>query len=208
VGLREEKKALQRQAIVDTALALFRERGFEQTRVAEVTGRLRISETTFFNYFPTKQAVLEAVAEDILTRSTTELNAENDERPVLERLETAVSAFAHNYAGDRELATLLAVHTRLWLDPLRQAQVHRLLVDLFEKGRQRGEIRPELPADQLAELFQAVILTTIASWLIGRAEAEPLDQRVLRAWHVLRCGLEPGPPPKRAARAGRTRTGR
>ena len=53
--MREEKKQEQRQAIVDMALALFRERGFDETRVQDVTERLGISETTFFNYFPTKQ---------------------------------------------------------------------------------------------------------------------------------------------------------
>jgi AcrR family transcriptional regulator len=199
VGLRDEKKQQQRQAIVDTALALFRDRGFDQTRVADVTDRLRISETTFFNYFATKQAVLEAAAEDMLNRSTAELvhDVEGDPRPVLCRLEELIGAFARNFAGDREVATLLATHTRLLLDRLREAQVHLLLARLFEEGRQRGEIRPELPPSQLAELFQALILTTIANWLTGRSDNEPLDQRLLRAWQILRCGLEPPATPTR-----------
>ena len=70
MGLREEKKEQQRQAILETAVGLFRERGFEQTRVQDVTDRLRISEATFFNYFPTKQSVLEAAAVDLLDRTT------------------------------------------------------------------------------------------------------------------------------------------
>ena len=202
MGLREEKKREQRQAIVDTALVLFRERGFDQTRVQDVTERLRISETTFFNYFPTKQAVLEAAAEEILDRSTAELahDVEGDPRPVLVRLEALIGTFARNFAGDREMATLLATHTTLWHDPLREAQVHLLLTRLFEEGRQRGEIRPELPPGQLAELFQALILVTVANWLIGRSDEEPLDQRVLRAWQILRRGLEPSDTGRRPAK--------
>ena len=56
MGLREEKKAEQRRAILDTAAALFRKRGYEETRVRDIVERLRISEVTFFNYFPTKDA--------------------------------------------------------------------------------------------------------------------------------------------------------
>jgi len=41
----------------------------------------------------------------------------------------------------------------------------------------------EVPADQLAELFMAVMLVTIRNWLISKAE-EPLDERLLRAWRV------------------------
>ena len=108
MGLREEKKEQQRQAILDTAVGLFRERGFEQTRVQDVTDRLRISEATFFNYFPTKQSVLEAAAVDLLDRTTALLHrdVEDDGRPVLERLEELVRSFATHFAGDREFAGL------------------------------------------------------------------------------------------------------
>ena len=193
MGLREEKKEQQRQAIVDTALQLFRERGFDQTRVQDVTERLRISESTFFNYFPTKQSVLDAAAEEMLNRSTTELvhEVEGDPRPVLDRLEALIRSFARNFAGDREVATLLALHTRLWHDRLREEQIHLLLTRLFAEARQRGEIRRDLPPSQLADLFQAVTLATIANWLIGRDDDdESLDQRLLRAWQILRVGCE------------------
>src|SRR6266581_7548532 len=60
MSLREEKKQALRRQIFDTAMALFRERGFQATRVADIIERVRISEATFFNYFPTKEAVLQA----------------------------------------------------------------------------------------------------------------------------------------------------
>ena len=40
------------------AAALFRKRGYEQTRVRDIIERLRISEVTFFNYFPSKDALI------------------------------------------------------------------------------------------------------------------------------------------------------
>ena len=189
MGLREEKKRRQRQAILDTAVALFREQGFERTRVSDVTERLSISEVTFFNYFATKGSVLEAAADDMLDRATALLRhdlADDDVRPVPERMEEVVRAFAVNFAGDREFAALLAAHAWLWSERHGQ-ETSELLTTMLRHGQRRGEVRSDAPADQLAELFMAVMLVTIRNWLI-RKEEESLDERLVRAWRILRDG--------------------
>jgi AcrR family transcriptional regulator len=58
LGLRERKKARLRQEIIDTAVRLFRKRGYEKTRIYDIVQLLEISQPTFFRYFPTKDAVL------------------------------------------------------------------------------------------------------------------------------------------------------
>jgi len=62
-GLRERKKARLRQQIVETALRLFRERGYETTRVDEIVHVLDVIQPTFFRYFPSMDAVLREVGE-------------------------------------------------------------------------------------------------------------------------------------------------
>ena len=57
-GLRERKKLRTRSAITHHALRLFRERGYEATTIAEIAEAAEISESTFYRYFPTKEAVL------------------------------------------------------------------------------------------------------------------------------------------------------
>src|SRR5258707_14213374 len=58
LGLRERKKARLRQEIIDTAVRLFRKRGYEKTRIDDIVQALEISQPTFFRYFPSKDAVL------------------------------------------------------------------------------------------------------------------------------------------------------
>src|SRR5260370_13832261 len=60
-GLRERKKARLRQQIVETAVKLFRKRGYEKTRVNDIVRTLEISQPTFFRYFPSKDAVLREI---------------------------------------------------------------------------------------------------------------------------------------------------
>ena len=60
MSLRRAKRQKLRRLIIENAIALFRTGGFDATRVREIAERCEISEATFFNYFPTKDAVLGA----------------------------------------------------------------------------------------------------------------------------------------------------
>ncbi|MFE7131315.1 TetR/AcrR family transcriptional regulator [Streptomyces sp. NPDC057638] len=55
VGLRERKKQRTRQALSDTAIALFLARGYDGVSVAEVADAAEVSKPTLFRYFPAKE---------------------------------------------------------------------------------------------------------------------------------------------------------
>ena len=58
VGRRERKKARTRAAIRHHAMRLFREQGFQATTVEQIAEAADVSQSTFFRYFPTKEAVV------------------------------------------------------------------------------------------------------------------------------------------------------
>ena len=58
LGLRERKKRKARTAIEKAALELVLEHGYDGTTVEDICERAEVSKKTFFNYFPSKAAVV------------------------------------------------------------------------------------------------------------------------------------------------------
>ncbi|WP_139651461.1 TetR/AcrR family transcriptional regulator [Raoultibacter phocaeensis] len=57
-GLRERKRRQTREAIERAAITLVGERGYAAVTVDDICARVGISQGTFFNYFPTKDAAI------------------------------------------------------------------------------------------------------------------------------------------------------
>jgi AcrR family transcriptional regulator len=62
--LRERKKLRTRHALADAALHMFAEQGFDATTLEELADQAEVSKSTFFRFFPAKEAAaIEAEAE-------------------------------------------------------------------------------------------------------------------------------------------------
>lgn len=67
-GLRERKNAEVKAAFFEAAMALFRQKGIEQTSVDEIAERAGFSRATYFNHFGTKKGVLRYYGQQLQER--------------------------------------------------------------------------------------------------------------------------------------------
>jgi AcrR family transcriptional regulator len=211
MGLRVEKKRRQRREIVEVALALFRERGYDQTRVQDIVERSGISNATFFNYFPSKDLVLDelALAQVELFSETLRYQLGVDDKSVPDRIRETMKVAAAAIAADREFQTVLYTRSNLFdssgVLKERTHEMYRLLARLFELGQQRHETRADVEPRQLAEILIAIYHLTTINWLIrwwgGRPSLQPRLDAAIGVF-LDGCGANDPTPGRAAERAG------
>jgi AcrR family transcriptional regulator len=174
-----------RRRLVDSAMALFAEQGFESTSVEDVVARAGTGRTTFFRHFPTKEDVVfpdhDALLEKVDARLATGTAA--TARTALE--EASAIVLAH-YLAEGETARQRYRLTRT-VTPLRHrelASVHRY-VRLFS-SHVRSWLGDAPDAALRAELTAAAVITAhnhvLRGWLRGEVDdpqpalAAALDQ--------------------------------
>jgi AcrR family transcriptional regulator len=213
MGLREEKKAEQRRAILRTAAALFRKRGYEETRVRDIVERLRISEVTFFNYFPTKDALIMAFAVEMLEYSIASVKRELERHDcrVPDRIRSVIRQWATSWDKDPEFHGLVAKQSGLMTDAtgvLREKsfQLYEQYERLFAEGQKRGEIRTDRKPLHLAEMMEGMLTLIAGNWVTGWWEnrSDSLEERFMNALTVFLEGCAPSESARsRARRPGR-----
>lgn len=110
-GLRERKKLRTRASIQKEAMRLFLEKGYEETTIEDIAEAVDISPSTFFNYFPSKEAVV--FQDDLDPLILEAFDAQPSTVNPIRRLRNAMRAVFENLTPDQE--RLVRERTQLFL---------------------------------------------------------------------------------------------
>jgi AcrR family transcriptional regulator len=178
-GRRERRRAETQARILDAALELFSTRGYGETTVEEITETADVGKGTFFNYFPTKDALLAAIFETV-GRQFTQLRTTI---PETQDVRAALTEFAHNLMRMLIRAPKIvhsfygialtdpAVGSRLYAVIL---QARQTVVAMLEHGQQLGQVRKDIAAPVLGRTLQQSIFGTQILW--GFSSGEDLHE--------------------------------
>jgi AcrR family transcriptional regulator len=133
-GLREQKRAVVRQALSGAALRLALERGLEQVLVADIAAEAGVSPRTFNNYFSSKEEAVVAPAFDRMAQVLVTFGKRPPSEPLWESVTQAILA---QFPAPSRAGAETAGHARLVTDNagLRAEQlkayaaIERLLAD-------------------------------------------------------------------------------
>ena len=194
-GRRERRSAETRERLFRSALDLFARKGFTETTVEDITEAADVGKGTFFNYFPSKDHILLAFGEMQLAKldsAVTEARRTGAAMPEFLR-SLGVRMTQEPVRNPGIIRTLLQAY--LSTTPVREAmldlqeRVRALHTEIVLLGQERGEIRRDLPAAEISDVFRQTIFGTLLFWsLHGDAT---LHARIESAFNVLWSGLAP-----------------
>ena len=171
-GRRERHRTETRDRLYRAALALFAERGFLETTVEDITEAADVGKGTFFNYFPTKEHILAEFGGQRTAAVERALQqARITKGPVLDVFRELVGdAVGQADKSPALLRAIFAAHascTSVREELVKRSHVgRRMLAQIFLLAQERGEIRRDIPAVDLARMIQRIFMGVTMSWAI------------------------------------------
>ena len=192
VGKREQGKVERKERLYEAALSLFRGQGYEMTTVDQITRQAGLAKGTFFNYFPTKDAVLRYMGAREVGRlgvATLSLSGTNSSIGKLKRL---MSALAASLERDRDLVCLIfregVTVSELMAGDAGGFSLQPMAALLIRQAQRQNEINPNLDPDALAAALDALYLQQLIRWCES-SKPYPLAERLTGIVDLLLSGI-------------------
>ena len=105
-GLRERKKQRTREQIIEAAMGLFAERGYQATTIADIATAADIAPRTFFSYFPSKEAVVFHTVDRDLDGLASALRDRLPDETAFDALRRWIDGMYDNWTAEEDEAVL------------------------------------------------------------------------------------------------------
>ena len=178
-GLREQKKKATRAAIMEAAINLFGERGYESTSVSTLAKAAGIGKGTIYSYFSSKNEILLAFCEDELTFVHNEIREKLDpDAPLAEKmLLVLMSEFrfvTKNKEFGRTLLRELTFPKEITIEKSKMIEERflNLFVKIFKEAQKKGQLRWDIELIITGGHFYGLYLMALSAWYSGRLHTE------------------------------------
>jgi AcrR family transcriptional regulator len=192
---RQRRSSQIRERLFRAALDLFAQHGFADTTVEDITNAADLGKGTFFNYFPSKDHILLAFAEMQLGKLQSIIENLRDTRDPFPQFFRTLAVRMTEEPGRNPSIVRTLLLANLSSTPVRegmrinQARGHKLVSEFVQIGQDRGELRNDLPAGDIAQVFRQMVFGTLLVWSLYGDDS--LSTRIRTALDVLWQGLSP-----------------
>jgi AcrR family transcriptional regulator len=177
---RERKKEETRQKLLEAARSLFHTKGYNATTVEEITERTDVAKGTFFNYFPSKEALLSelAVWQIDQLRDALDLARGAPASPVA-RIKLLMQLLQEQSADHAKLARQTFARRLCNPSPSPHGAKKRLfglLTELVSEAQSCGEMRTDVDAELVSELLRLLYFHQMVAHPNDDGDPPPPDQ--------------------------------
>ena len=170
---RKEQAAKTRQEIFDTAIELFDSKGYENVSINEICEMAGVSTGAFYHHFKAKDQILMEQflkADDFYRELLEDIAGMDDYREKLRAFTTSTMRFMVDMGLKRVKVTY---HTQVGPDKKasylgnEKRALYSIIEDLYREGQERGEVRRDLRAEDLARLTIHCFRGIVYDWCLA-----------------------------------------
>lgn len=162
----EEIRQQTRKQIIDAAFELFANEGYSKTSIAAVAKKAEISKGLIYHYFESKEAILEAIFDQLVALGDEMMNFPEEFGPAEKIKQTLEQTFEfiEKETGMGRLMVSLALQPDVFeslkpkLDKVQERQIMMFKEMMWDLGR----TEPELEAYQLGAMMDGILMGYIA----------------------------------------------
>jgi AcrR family transcriptional regulator len=165
------------ETLLDAAVAVFNERGYEATSMEDVAGRLGVTKSAIYHHVAGKGELLRLALDralDALFAVTIEPGATTG--PAIDRLEHVVRGSVRVLAAELPFVTLLLRlrgNTDVERDALeRRRRFDRIVTDLVRAAEEQGDVRPDVDAGLTSRLLFGTV-NSLTEWYRPDGDLSP-----------------------------------
>lgn len=197
---RETKKQNKKRAILDSAISLFNENGYEKTSIAQISRKAGVGKGTVYSYFDTKKSIIKGFCEYELEKVHQQLIAQsNRDTSVLEQMLIIYMTEFQHITQNREFGrlymkeALFPDESELQTTTDLDEKYFDLLFPILEKGQERGELRKDLELLHITAQFYSLFIIIMSAWYSGRLPSEAVETTMEMLFKQALEGLSPLP---------------
>jgi AcrR family transcriptional regulator len=198
MSIREEKKKKTQKAIVEAAITLFNENGYESTSIEQIAKAAGIGKGTVYGYFETKKDIIKGFCDYEIEKIHWELVNNTDENAtILDQMLTIYMTEFKHVTKNKEFGRLymreavfpndIDLEKELEMDD----KYFQLLFPIFEKGQKRGELRKDVELLHITAHFYSIYLLIISIWYAGRITTDEAPEAMKVLFGQVLEGLQP-----------------
>jgi TetR/AcrR family fatty acid metabolism transcriptional regulator len=180
-----------REAILRAAISVFANKGFFNSKVADVAKAAGVADGTVYLYFKNKDDILHSIfdraMEEFIADGRREL-ADLDEPA--ERLRRIAELHLERLSADRDMAIVFQVELRGSIKFMREfssagfAEYLDIIRGTIEDGQTRGVFRADLKAIVCAKMLYGALDEMVTNWILSNRSypLEPMAGEVLKVF--------------------------
>lgn len=192
-----------RNQVYEAALALFMEKGYEETTMDDIAERADVARTSVFNYFSPKTAFLDEWGTRRRERAMHAVESEHlESESVSKVLQRYMAVLGELDADARAECVVMFGASLKWNNLMRGSRLAGPLSDVLDQARLKHQISEEIDTRQAGMLLAVGYFAAVATWIA--VEPEPFDLRdyLAKLVDLMLNGLLEPPPRASAGRRG------